>query len=124
MSNSGRTLSQQIAGKWQALSALASQLRYFKNGMEVFRAFRAAQPLPPLQLRSGLTLFHGPTDNACSLFREIFVERCYTRDGFYSPAPSDCVMDFGANIGFFAAYLQCAAPGINVHCFEPAASTR
>ncbi len=77
--------------------------------------------MPPLKFRGGLTLHHGPLDEPIKLFREMFVPRSYTCEGFYRPMPSDVVMDVGANIGLFALFLQWCAPGIKVHCFEPGA---
>ncbi len=80
--------------------------------------------MPTLHLRNGLTLQHGPSDDIWSLFHEIFVERCYASPEFYVPQTEHCVLDCGANIGTFALYLQSVAPGIQVHCFEPASDTR
>jgi FkbM family methyltransferase len=111
-------------GKWLALKALATQARFFTNWNEVFSAYRAGRNLPPLRLRSGLTLYHAPNDDIWALFEEIFVARCYSRPDFFNPRPDQCVLDCGANVGTFAIYLQSVAPGIRVNCFEPAASTR
>ena len=81
-------------------------------------------PLPPFLLRNGLTLHHGPNDDAILLFREIFLDRVYSQGGFYSPKSTDTVLDLGANIGFFALWLQSQARGIRVLSFEPAAESR
>lgn len=113
-----------IRGKLRAVRTLATQARHFSNWKEVYGAFRRGQPLPTLELRGGLTLQHGPADDIWSLFHEIFVERCYATPDFYVPQKEHCVLDCGANIGTFALYLQSVAPGIRVHCFEPASDTR
>ena len=113
-----------LVGKYHATRALAQFVRYFHNWPELWRAYRRAEPLPSLRLRGGITIAHVPADNVIGLFREIFVDRCYTRPGFYDPKPSDTVLDIGANIGCFALYLQSYAPGIRVHCYEPADDTR
>lgn len=118
-------LKKKLNGKLQALRTLKIHAQYFSNWFEVFRAYRRGNRLPPLQIRrAGIVLKHGPSDDAWSLFREIFVERCYTRPEFYTPKPSDTVIDCGANVGFFALYLESVAPGIRVHCFEPSTSNR
>jgi FkbM family methyltransferase len=113
-----------IHGKWNAAKTLATQMYFLSNWKDVFAAYRSHQPLPPLRLRNGLAIHHREGDPAWSLFEEIFVDKCYTRPGFYTPSQGDCVIDLGANIGLFALYLQTAAPGIKVNCFEPSAGTR
>jgi FkbM family methyltransferase len=118
------TLKRKILGKVQASKVLLSQFRHFSNWSDVFRAYRAGQRLPPLRLRSGMTLHHRPADPVWSLFQEIFVNECYTRDGFYRPKSVDSVLDLGANIGTFSLYLQSVARGIRIHCYEPSRETR
>jgi FkbM family methyltransferase len=75
-------------------------------------------------LSNDLTLHHEPSDDPILLFRELFVHRCYTRDGFYTPRSGDVVLDIGGNVGFFAVSLEWMAGGVKVHSFEPAADTR
>ncbi len=113
-----------LYGKWLALKTLATQARSFANWPEVFAAYRAGHTLPTLRLRSGVSLEHGFQDDAWSLFREIFLEHSYLHPGFYQPKPGDCVVDMGANIGFFAVQAATQARGIQVHCFEPSARNR
>jgi FkbM family methyltransferase len=117
-------LGETVRGKWYASRSLAQFARHFRNWPEVWAAYRAGRPLPPLVFRGGLALHHGDGDDPIFLFREIFVSRCYTRDGFYQPQPDHTVLDLGANIGAFALFLQSRAPGVHVHCFEPADETR
>jgi FkbM family methyltransferase len=111
-----------IKGKIHATKALAFFARNFRNWPEAFEAFRVVGPLPPLRLRGGMTLHHGPGDDPIHLYRDIFSGRCYTPASFYQPEAADTVLDLGANIGFFAMHLQQIAPGIRVHCFEPASA--
>ncbi len=113
-----------IAGKWHATRSLLEFARYMSNSWEFFDAYRKGLPLPPIRLRGGLTIHHSPEDDTVNLFREIFIDRCYTRNGFYDPAPGDLVVDLGANIGIFTLFLQWMAPGLRVHSFEPGAETR
>lgn len=67
-----------------------------------------------------MTLIHDSRDDPLYLFGEIFERREYFPRGFYTPRPDHVVVDLGANIGFFALFLQSQAPGIRINCFEPA----
>ena len=118
------SLKDKVLGKWHAAGSLAQFVRFFRNWREVWDAYRTGAPLPPMVLRNGLTLHHDPADDPILLFRELFVHRCYTRDGFYAPRSDDVVLDIGGNVGFFAVSLQWMTPGVRVHSFEPAADTR
>jgi 31-O-methyltransferase len=95
-----------------------------RNGREILHAYLEGRPLPAIILRSGLTIRHQPSDPMKYVFYEIFGAEVYTRSGFYVPSSHDTVIDCGANIGLFAFYLANNAPGIQVHCFEPASDTR
>jgi 31-O-methyltransferase len=117
-------LRDRITGKINAARSLSQFIRYVRNWPEVWEAYRSGGPCPPLQLRGGITLYHEEGDDTFCLFREIFVDRCYTRNGFYHPRPTDVVIDLGANVGFFALFLEWYARGIHVHCFEPGGETR
>jgi FkbM family methyltransferase len=118
-------LRQHVVGKYRSLRILTEFCWHFKNWKQVFEAYRAHQNLPPFQLRNGMKVFHKESeDQPLYLFREIFENRVYTRNGFYRPKRGDVVVDIGANIGFFALLIQSMAPGSTVHCFEPAASAR
>ena len=118
------SLKDRVLGKWYAAGSLAQFIRYFRNWREVWEAYRTQAPLPPMVLKDGLRLFHEPSDDPILLFRELFVHRCYTRDGFYLPRSGDVVLDIGGNIGFFAVSLEWMARGVRVHSFEPAPDTR
>lgn len=106
-----------------SLRKLIRFVRYFSNWPEVWSAYRNRQPLPSLHVRGGVILTHGDGDDPLYLFREIFERREYIGDGFYTPEPGHVVVDIGANIGFFALFMQWLAPGIRVYCFEPAPDT-
>src|SRR5262249_32277270 len=113
-----------LRGKLYAARTLAQFASMLENWRAVWDAYRGKAPIPPLRLRGGITLYHEPGDDTFALFREIFLDHCYTRAGFYRPRPADTVIDLGANVGFFALYLQWRARGIRIHCFEPAVETR
>ena len=120
----GLTLSQHMVGKWKAAQTLLLFRRTLRNWREVWNAYRSGGPTPPLVLKDGLTLHHGPGDDAVLLFREIFVDKSYTRGAGYQPRPGDTVLDLGGNIGYFALSMQLPKRGARVHSFEPASATR
>ena len=103
---------------------LQRAFRCCSNRDEVLDAYFEGRALPAIVLRSGLTIRHQPSDPIEYVFYEIFGAEVYTRGGFYVPSSQHTVIDCGANIGLFAFYLANKAPGIRVHCFEPASETR
>ena len=113
-----------LHGKQQAMRSLVQFMWWFRNWKEVFDGYRGRSVMPPLQIRSGPTLFHEPSDDAIGLFREVFIDRCYAGADFYDPKPHHVVLDLGANIGTTMLYLSWRAPGIRIHCFEPMSRTR
>jgi FkbM family methyltransferase len=118
------TLAAKVLGKMRAARTLARMIYLFRNWRDVWAGYRGKGPVPPLVLRSGLRLEHGPGDDVLSLYDEIFTRQDYTGGGFYRPRIGDTVLDIGANIGTFTLYLQHRARGIRIHCFEPAVETR
>jgi FkbM family methyltransferase len=112
-----------IIGKWWAARSLTQFIWHLRNWKEIWLAYRSQLPMPDLLLRSGMVISHTSVEAPALLFREIFAQQLYTR-GFYRPRPNDIVLDFGANIGMFALFLQQQAPGIRVHCFEPTTPAR
>ena len=117
-------MTERLLGKIRAARTLGQFAWAFRNWREVWSAYRKRAPLPTFRLRGGLTIEHEPGDKPIVLFREIFLDHCYTRGGFYRPRVYDVVLDIGANIGMFTLWLQSQARGIHVHCYEPARETR
>ncbi|BBN83061.1 hypothetical protein PA25_30460 [Pseudoalteromonas sp. A25] len=52
------------------------------------------------------------------LYKEIFIDRCYARNGVIIE-DNDVVIDVGANIGMFSLYAINQANNVTVHAFEP-----
>ena len=113
------TTSEHVYGKYYAMQTLVSFVYHMSNWDEVWAAYRGRGSMPFLRLRNGMRLIHGPGDDAVFSFREMFLGKPYTPYSFYRPAADQTVIDIGANIGWFALFLQSRARGINVHCFEP-----
>jgi FkbM family methyltransferase len=97
--------------------------KHLVNGAEVWEAWRDGRILPPLETHGGIKWFHAASDPVFHMFFEIFVAESYVSNGFYAPSDGDAVVDCGANVGLFALFLAIRAPGIRVHCFEPAPDT-
>ncbi|KNB50868.1 FkbM family methyltransferase [Streptomyces caatingaensis] len=70
------------------------------------------------QLPNKLTVEHVNPGETEILYREIFVERCYARNGI-TLRPGDTVFDVGANIGLATLFFHTECPGVRVHAFEP-----
>ena len=101
-----------LRSSWTAL-----QYQYYmKNGVQVWWNERRNKALPPLELRDGSTLHHGPFDEPVALFREVYVDRFYES----LDAPRDAhVVDIGANIGAVTLYWARSRPDIHFHAYEP-----
>ena len=76
--------------------------QHFENASEIVHCYMTEAPLPPLILRSGLTIYHAPSDPIPFLIHELFHKAVYTNAGFYDPSGGDFIVDCGANIGAFA----------------------
>jgi FkbM family methyltransferase len=106
-----------------APSHLALLRMHLFNAEEAYAAYRTHATIPPLRLRTGVTIHHSAADPIAALFSEIVLDGCYVAPGFYSPAPTDTVVDCGANIGVAALHFWGLAPGMRIFCFEPCAGT-
>jgi FkbM family methyltransferase len=112
-----------MSTEW-ATDATAPRTSYLLNAHDIRAALAVGRRVPPLRLRSGITIYHGDADPVLVVFHEIFVGRCYTDPEFYMPAAGDIVIDCGANIGVFALHLANMSNRIRVFCFEPCSDTR
>jgi FkbM family methyltransferase len=73
--------------------------------------------LPPLRLRNGLVIEHGPLDNPLLLLDEVFVNRWYGVDAV--PPAGAVMVDIGANIGGVSLFWAQSSPGLRIHAYEP-----
>ncbi len=101
---------------YRLMFALRGQLR---NWRDAWRRTRTHSLGGTLQLKNGLVIRGDHRDDVAGIFKEIFLDRCYTPPWFYRPEPGDTVLDVGANIGLFCLYLSSVAPGIRIFAFEP-----
>jgi 31-O-methyltransferase len=71
-----------------------------------------------VELPDGLNVFSLNPDEARSLHREVFVSRCYLRNGIQIH-DGDCIFDVGANIGIATLSFHRQGKGIRIFAFEP-----
>jgi FkbM family methyltransferase len=115
------TLSEWVFFKYHAARTLGRMIRWLSNWPEVWSAYRASQPPPPLRFRDGFTLHHGRLDSPVSLLREVFGERHYRR---HIQSPSEGVLiDIGANIGAVTLDWASRSGRLHVHAYEPNPAT-
>ena len=91
--------------------------RSLTNASEVWKAYRAEAPVPPLRFRNGATLQHGRGDAPVFLFFEIFANGCYRRQ--LRLPPRGTVVDIGANIGAFTIDCAFRYPDVRIEAYEP-----
>jgi FkbM family methyltransferase len=92
-------------------------MRTSSNWRSVWKHRREMALMPPIQLRSGLVLHHGPYDNPRVLVDEVFFNNWY--DLRARPASDALMLDIGANIGAVSMYWLHKFPYLQVACYEP-----
>lgn len=73
---------------------------------------------PTQRLPNGLEVFYLTQENASFLYRELFVDQVYQRNGMEA-AEGDVIFDVGANIGMYLIHLNQLLTKATVFCFEP-----
>ncbi|HSS20303.1 MAG TPA: FkbM family methyltransferase [Pyrinomonadaceae bacterium] len=96
-------------------------IRWLSNWPDVWSSYRAGRPLPPLQFRSGLTLYHGAHDSPVALLHEVFGEKQYRRH--LSSPVEGMMIDLGANVGAVALDWASRSPALRIHAYEPNPAT-
>jgi amino acid adenylation domain-containing protein/FkbM family methyltransferase len=69
-------------------------------------------------LPNGMSIFCQNKSEADFMYREIFTESQYTKNGILL-GPGACVFDVGANIGMFTLFISTMIPEATVYSFEP-----
>jgi FkbM family methyltransferase len=109
-----------LLARWRNARRYWYLVRTFRNGWGLARRFRRGQPSDRAVLRDGTEVVHPPARNGLIHgIWEVWYEEAYTRN-FYTPAAGDVVLDLGANIGLFSAWLARRYPACRVIAFEPA----
>jgi FkbM family methyltransferase len=110
-------LARKIADKATGLKRLVVWMRHISNWREVWKYQRDKNRLPPIHLRNGVTLHHGPFDSPLLMVDEVFVREWYRIAGM--PPENATMLDVGANIGAVTLYWAQRSPSLRVHCYEP-----
>jgi FkbH-like protein/FkbM family methyltransferase len=69
-------------------------------------------------LPNGLEVVHLNEYETNYVYKEIFEDRCYLRNGIQL-RDGDAVIDIGANIGLFSLFVRHTCPNAKVYAFEP-----
>jgi len=93
--------------------------RCFRDGDPLWRAHVEHQAITEVTLRDGRRLVHPDRIGLIDTLIELWHHRGYTQ-GLYRPKPGDTVIDAGANVGVFSAYLLRACPSLRMLPIEPA----
>jgi FkbH-like protein/FkbM family methyltransferase len=71
-----------------------------------------------LILPNGLEVVHLNEYETNYVYKEIFEDRCYLRNGIQL-RDGDAVVDIGANIGLFSLFVRNSCPNAKIYAFEP-----
>lgn len=107
------------------IAALALAAAYAVVGYHIVRAIRASKPTEPsiTKLPNGERVLCWRHDDAKWIYDEVFIDRCYERDGI-TYAPGSVVIDAGANIGLFSLYAaQRCGGNASIFSCEPMPDT-
>lgn len=69
-------------------------------------------------LPNGLPVLSANINEVRFLYKEIFLDQCYVKQGLYLKDDS-CVIDVGANVGFCTLFLHLLNKNVNIYSFEP-----
>jgi FkbM family methyltransferase len=106
-----------IRGKLRGARYLCQLIRQTSNWAEIWRYRRQRDRLPPLRLRSGVSLNHGKLDNPLLLLDEVFINRWYRVEE--TPPPDANILDIGANIGAVTLFWATVSPSVRICAYEP-----
>lgn len=95
-------------------------LRKFRNSLQLISAMRNNTPCGQAVLWNGTRLVHPENRSGfAGTILEVWYERCYTTNGFYTPKDGDVIMDVGAHVGLFSLLMTAMNPSCRVVAFEP-----
>jgi FkbM family methyltransferase len=80
--------------------------------------FPALAAHPSICLPNGLTIFGLNENDTLTVYRDIFDDDCYRRNGV-TINDGDCILDVGANTGLFILFLNKIGAKVRVYGFEP-----
>jgi len=92
-------------------------MRLTVNWQTIWKYRRQKEQLPPLRLRNGLVLHHGPYDSPLLLLDEAFIKRWYDIEA--RPPAHAVMLDIGANIGSVSLFWSAQSPTLRIDGYEP-----
>src|SRR5207245_1220666 len=79
---------------------------------------REKGPADRHELPNGMAIAHMNSSETDFLYREIFEEESYLKNGIALPKGA-CIFDVGANIGLFSLFVASRVPDATIYAFEP-----
>jgi natural product biosynthesis luciferase-like monooxygenase protein/FkbM family methyltransferase len=79
---------------------------------------RAFTDFLPHTLPNGMTILQHAARQSSGMYQEVFKDRCYLQNGITLP-DNACVIDAGANIGFFTLFVHQECSNPKVYAIEP-----
>lgn len=93
--------------------------RTFREGAALYEGHRAGEYEQIVTLQDGRPIVHPDRAGLVATLIELWHHRGYTQ-GLYRPRAGDVVVDAGANVGVFSAFLLRACPAVRILAVEPA----
>lgn len=93
--------------------------RTFQDGAALYEGYQAGQCEQAVTLKDGRSLVHPNRVGLVATLIELWHHRAYTQ-GLYQPRAGEVVIDAGANVGVFSAFLLRTCPALRMLAIEPA----
>jgi FkbM family methyltransferase len=93
--------------------------RNFRDGEAVYAAYKRGESHTRVTLADGRDIVHPDRFGLVPTLIELWHHRGYTQ-GLYRPRHGDVVVDAGANVGVFSAFILRTCPSVRVLPIEPA----
>lgn len=108
-----------LGWRWRVAQRYLYLASHFQNGLLLAARYRRHLPNVKAVCWDG-TVFRHPSHRTglAETIIEVWHDRVYTGE-FYHPAPTDVVIDAGANVGLFAVWVARSNPRCRVIAFEP-----
>jgi FkbM family methyltransferase len=106
--------------KFSNLQNYAFLARHFRNAPMLVQSARTSRPCHAAVLWNGTRVIHPAEQGGLvGTLLELWKERCYTGQGFYTPKQGDTIVDAGAHVGLFSIRMARKAPGCRIIALEP-----
>jgi FkbM family methyltransferase len=94
-------------------------LTNFRNGWKMVRYLRGFPSISQAKLLTGKSIIHPDKGGLVEAILEIWFDKSYFPNNFYTPKSEDVIVDLGANIGLFTIQAAQINPKARIAAFEP-----